>query len=179
MATDRLFLALRPDAPAAARIRELAQRLRAACGLAGQPLPLDRLHLTLYFLGDHAGLPPELLAAAETAAGSTRAARFDIRLDSVKSFVGGRGPAPLVLCRQDGSPPLVRLRRQLETAIARTRQFPADSRAFQPHVTLLYDRQRLAPRSVEPVAWTATEVLLVRSLIGRAQHEVLARYPLR
>jgi 2'-5' RNA ligase len=45
-------------------------------------------------------------------------------------------------------------------------------------VTLLYDEHRVARQCVEPIAWTAREFALVRSLLGKSQYEVLARWPL-
>ncbi len=169
VATDRLFFALRPDAAATQRIHELAQRMRVVYELAGEPLRPEHLHLTLLFLGDHAGLPPSLLAAAETAGRNMRTAPFELVFDRVMSFRRKRNP-PLVLCRDDLCAPLLVLRHQLG----------ADRKhAFKPHVTLLYDRKMVSPQEVAPICWTATEVLLIHSLIGRKQHEVLGRYPLR
>jgi 2'-5' RNA ligase len=169
VATDRLFFALKPDLAAAVRIHALALRLGEEYGLTGKPLALERLHLTLSFLGDHDGVPPQLLAAADARAGRLRAAPFELALDRVVSFER-QGAAPLVLCRAEPSAPLIELRRQLG----------ADATPeFRPHVTLRYDPRHIALRAVTPIAWTVTEVLLIRSLIGRGQHEVLGRYPLR
>ncbi|MEJ0099974.1 MAG: hypothetical protein WDO12_09600 [Pseudomonadota bacterium] len=74
-----------------------------------------------------------------------------------------------MLCRDDDRTPLDELRRQLH----------ADPlRSFKPHVTLLYDRKVISQQELAPVGWNVAEVLLIRSLIGHARHEVLARYPL-
>lgn len=169
MATDRLFFALRPDLAAAVRIHALSLRLGEEYGLTGRPLALERLHLTLSFLGDHDGLPPPLLAAADASAKRLRAAPFELTLDRVVSFER-KGAAPLVLCHEEPCSPLEDMRRQLG----------ADPmQEFRPHVTLRYDPKRIALRTVTPISWTVTEVLLIRSLIGRGHHEVLGRYPLR
>jgi 2'-5' RNA ligase len=166
---DRLFFALRPDEAATQRIHELAQRMRAVYELAGEPLLPEHLHVTLHFLGDHAGLPPALLAAAETAGRNMRAAPFELAFDRVMSFRRKRNP-PLVLCRDELCAPLMVLRHQLGAERAH---------GFKPHVTLLYDRTMVPGQEVAPISWTATEVLLIHSLIGRKQHRVLGRYPLR
>ena len=51
---------------------------------------------------------------------------------------------------------------------------------YTPHLTLLYDPQQVPVRAVEPpLGWTAHDVVLVRSRIGRSSHEVLSRWPLR
>lgn len=59
-AMENLFFALRPDAAAAQRAHALALRLRAEYGLTAQPLPLERLHMTLCFLGSYTSLPDGL-----------------------------------------------------------------------------------------------------------------------
>jgi RNA 2',3'-cyclic 3'-phosphodiesterase len=167
--TDRLFFALRPDVAATARIGEITQRMRAVHELAGEPLLPQHLHVTLLFLGDYAGLPPALVADAEAAGRKLRAAPFELKFDRVMSFRRKRNP-PLVLCRDDSCAPLMVLRHQLGAE---------QKHGFRPHVTMLYDRKMVAAEEVAPVVWTASEVLLIHSLIGRKQHEVLGRYPLR
>jgi 2'-5' RNA ligase len=168
VATDRLLFALRPDLAAAVHIHALALRLGEVYRLTGKPLALERLHVTLCFLGDHAGLPARLLAAADALAKGLQVASFGLAFDRVMSFEH-RGDAPLVLCRDDACPPLDELRRQLGAD-------PAHS--FKPHVTLRYDPKRISLQEVAPISWNVTEVLLIRSLIGRGRHEVLGSYPL-
>lgn len=170
MATDRLFFALRPDLAAAVRIHALALRLGEVYGLAGKPLQLERLHVTVCFLGNHDGLPPELVTVARAVAGNLRAAPFELSFNRVMSFERTRGDAPLVLCRDDACLPLDDLRRQLGAD-------PAEG--FKPHVTLRYDPKRISLQEVAPICWNVTEVLLVHSHVGRGRHEVLARHPLR
>jgi RNA 2',3'-cyclic 3'-phosphodiesterase len=168
VATDRLFFALRPDLAAAVRIHALALRLGEVYGLTGKPLPLERLHVTLCFLGDHDGLPPQLLAMADALAKQLRSAPFELAFDRVMSFERRRD-APLVLCRDDACASLDGLRQQLGAA-------PGES--FTPHVTLRYDPKRISLQEVAPISWQVTEVLLIRSLIGYGRHDVLERYPL-
>ena len=50
---------------------------------------------------------------------------------------------------------------------------------FKPHMTLLYDRKYVAPQPIRPLRWTANEVVLIDSLVGRSQHIVLGRWPLQ
>ena len=175
---DRLFFALRPDVAAARRIERLALDLRESLGLTARPLAADRLHVTLCFLGDYAELAPPLVAAADAAANGLRHAPVELTFDRVMSF-RRQGDAPVVLCRKDECAPLAQLRASLREAVACTQRFKPDSRGFKPHVTLLYDRQPVPLREIAPIGWSATEVLLIRSLIGRGKHEVLGRYPLR
>lgn len=178
MAKDRLFFALRPDALMAARIHQLALQLRQSHGFSGRPLAVGRLHVTLCFLGEFADPAPALVAAAHDAAADLHEAPFELAFDHVTSFARP-GDAPLVLCRQDSCAPLTRLRERLCEALARTGCFQLETREFKPHVTLLHDHRQVPPQAIAPIAWIVTEVLLVRSPIGRGEHEVLGRYPLR
>jgi 2'-5' RNA ligase len=45
-------------------------------------------------------------------------------------------------------------------------------------VTLLRDNRRIAEQSIEPISWTAREVVLVHSLLGQTIHRDLVRLPL-
>jgi 2'-5' RNA ligase len=168
VATDRLFFALRPTLDAAVRIHALALRFGEVYGLTGKPLALENLHLTLCFLGEFDGVPPPLLARVEAMGQQLHAAPFELAFDRVMSFERRHDP-PLVLCREDACAQLDELRRQLGVD-------PVES--FKPHVTLRYDRRKIPLQEVARISWIATEVLLIRSLIGHGRHEVLGRYPL-
>ena len=70
--TDRLFFALFPTLGAAAQVYALQQELRIRHGLWGRPLAIERLHVTLCHLGDHAGLPSSIVLRAREAAQNIR-----------------------------------------------------------------------------------------------------------
>ena len=53
------------------------------------------------------------------------------------------------------------------------------SQAFTPHLTLLYDAQRVESVPIAPITWTVREFSLVHTLIGRSRHTVLERWSLR
>ena len=46
----------------------------------------------------------------------------------------------------------------------------------QPHVTLLYDARSVDEHPIQPIFWTVTEFVLIRSMKG---HDYLGRWPLR
>ena len=177
-ATERLFFALRPDAAATARIRELTLQLCATHGLKTLPLAIERLHLTLCFLGDHAGLSPQQLAAADEAGRSLRQRPFGVAFDHLASFGRNKGAAPLVLCHAAESAPLHQLHDSLAAHLAQSELFQLDPRPFRPHVTLMYAEKFFDEQPVAPISWTVSEVLLIQSRIGRGHHEVLGRYAL-
>jgi 2'-5' RNA ligase len=176
---DRLFFALYPDEETARnRIAPLANRLRSELHLQGRVLAVERLHMTLHFLGDFAGLPEELLNAAQAAAASVRLACFELCFDVAASFDHHRGHRnPFVLQGAAGSEGATALRHALGQALAAA-GIPSDPR-FTPHVTLLYDDRVVPPQTLSPpVRWTAREVVLVHSLVGRGTHVPIARWPL-
>ncbi|MDI1268788.1 MAG: RNA 2',3'-cyclic phosphodiesterase [Polaromonas sp.] len=176
--TDRLFFAIYPDAAAAAQIARLAQQLRAEHGLQGKPLKPERFHVTLHHLGDHAGLPQDLVAAACVAAAGVAAAPFDITFDHVASFTSAPRNRPFVLRGDDGLAPLAAFQQSLGEALKNTVLGRWAKPGFTPHVTLLYDDRSVPAQAVTPVSWTAHEFVLVHSLMGQTRHVPLARWPL-
>jgi 2'-5' RNA ligase len=162
----RLFVALRPPGPA---LRHLAAALPVRS--AGT----DRWHLTLAFLGelgDRAPLRGPLRAAARTCR------PLELRLEGSGAFrgsgavwVGLGGEVDALLA--------------LQAAVAgacRTAGVPLEERPYRPHLTV-GRRPALDPAALASYAgpaWTAHEVELVRSHLGRpVRHEVLDRFPLR
>src|SRR5258708_15265318 len=88
--TDRLFFAIFPDAPAARRTAEIAERLCGRRGLTGRPLASCRFHVSLHGLGDYVGLPNDVVAKARAAASIVTAAPFGISFECAGSFGGPR-----------------------------------------------------------------------------------------
>ena len=50
---------------------------------------------------------------------------------------------------------------------------------FNPHLTLVYRPHQEFLRPIEPLIWEAAELVLIHSLVGRTQHRVIGRWPLR
>jgi RNA 2',3'-cyclic 3'-phosphodiesterase len=172
-----VFFALRPDEATAQQIHAMALRLRDANGLRGKLHSVDTLHVTLCYLGDFMGVPPELLEGADLVGRAQRAMPFELAFDRILSFHNNRKQLPVVLCRADDCAPLTALRARLGAALSGIgRKY--EPRSFRAHVTLLYDTVEIPEQQVGPISWTVRELLLVRSLIGQGHHEVLARYPL-
>lgn len=176
-ALDVLFFAILPDRPAADRTATIAEELRRARGLTGRPLGCSRFHISLHGLGAYAGVPKDVVARAGAAAAAVRAAPFRVALDRVASFAGRRRQLPLVLHRHPFVDPLLALHGSLGAALARA-GFRRVSRPFTPHMTLLYDARQVPPCSVEPVAWTVREFVLIHSRVGLTQHIPLGRWSL-
>ena len=176
--TDRLFFAVLPDEAAAARAVAVTDTLYAAHGLSGRRLPTRRLHVTLHHVGDFAGLPNDLVARANAAGESLRHAPVAIHFDRASSFIRRHRTLPLVLRGGGQVIPLIAFQHALGEAMARQGLRPVAGNSYTPHMTLLYDPRYVETRAVTPLEWTAREFVLIRSLIGKAQHEVLGRWTL-
>jgi len=159
----RLFFAVWP-APAAAReLARIGEALAALVG--GKPMPAEKLHMTLVFLGS---LGEEEKAAAALAASQVQGRRIAMTIDSVGSFrrsrVGWAAP----------SSPGVALA-ELEARLAgamRSRGFTLEDRAFTPHVTLVRKIDKPVPRApVQAVEWRSKAFTLVEST-GDGRYEV-------
>lgn len=177
---ESLFFALLPDAAAAERAAAAGTRLREQHGLRGRLLPRERLHVTLHYLGEYAGVPPTLLAQARAAAQALRAEPFELRFDQAGSFSGNPRARPLVLrgdaqCQQA----LHRLRQALLQALGRHGVAARAEAAYVPHMTLAYDERLLPLQAVPEVAWTVRELVLVRSLQGQGRHLREGTWPLQ
>lgn len=175
---DRLFFALLPDKPAAARAAMIAHRLRDQFQLTGEPFQRERFHVSLYHLGDYAGVPNAILAKAIEAASTVAAPPFEVVFDRAASFASRRRRRPLVLRGDQGSPPLADFHHALGRAMKGRGLGRWVGARFTPHVTLLYDRRHIEAREVEPVAWIAREFVLIHSLIGQTRHVPLGRWPI-
>lgn len=176
--TDRLFFALFPDPATAARLAALARDQATRHGLHGVPLPAERLHVTLFHLGDWTGLPRDVVAAASRAAAQVRSAAFELCLDEVASFANRREKKPLVLKAPGGNRALRSFRAELARQLGLQGLARAAGESFEPHVTLLYDRRVVPAEPVQPVAWWAGEWVLVHSLLGQGRHLRLGSWPM-
>ena len=172
-ATDRLFFAVRPDLETAAEIAERTRRWRVEHGLTGRPLKPEHLHVTLFHVDDANGTPSaELIEALAERASAVEMPAFRVGFDRVMSFNNGA----FVLGGDESVIGLEVLQQRLSDALDAS---PRPARRFVPHVTLLRDSRRIAAQPVEPIGWTAREIVLVHSLLGRTIHRDIVRVPLR
>lgn len=175
--TDSFFLAVYPDEAAASRIRDEAARIRIEHGLRATPIPGDRLHITLHYLGAFAGLPADTIEQARAAASSVAMPAFHVTLNRIESFASRRPKRPLVIAG-DPDEAFCAFVDTLGQALQAAGIFVKSHPRFIPHVTAFYDEHRVASRSIAPIEWSVREFALVHSLLGRSQHEVLFRWPL-
>lgn len=134
----------------------------------------DRLHVTLAITGDFrqwpVGFVDGMLRAGEAAA----AAPFEMVLDRLS--IGNRSAA---LRPGHVNPGLKALHTAIAGAMAHAGVPLREGWRFSPHMTLGYGEGRPVQQAVEARTWRAEEFVLIRSLVGRTQHRVLGRWPLR
>jgi RNA 2',3'-cyclic 3'-phosphodiesterase len=182
--TDRLFFAVLPDADAIAAIRQCTTQLRSRHALRGHPIIDGRLHISLLGLGDYEGIPELALKTFSHAASMVSLVAFDVCFNRALTFANNKADPlkqkPFVLAESTGSSGLSALQRSLIASLQKIGFGIKAPSSFTPHVTLLYDRQRLDAADVAPVTWTITEFVLVRSQIGdvRRPYDILGRWSL-
>lgn len=169
--TQRLFFALWPDAVARDRLQALGEHIPRS---QGKPVPVDKLHLTLAFLGAVDG---ETRRCAEGVADGIGVPPFRLALDWLGHF-----PRPRVVWVGTNTPPpaLLALVEGLAEGLERC-GIPREHRPFRAHLTLARKVRRFSGTgTVEPVTWPVNEFSLVRSrtLPQGAVYEVLRRWPL-
>jgi 2'-5' RNA ligase len=182
----RCFVAASLADPARSAVLVYLDELRAATSGVGWTRP-DNLHLTFRFLGDVAATRvPSLVERLR--AGLTGVMAFEMRVTGVGAFPSVSRPQVLwVGLESPAIAPLAATVRRLCEAEG----FPAEPRAFRPHVTLGRVRTR-SRRDAPDLAFLARdgarrfeaapvrEVVLYRSRLGAggARHSPLAIFPL-
>jgi RNA 2',3'-cyclic 3'-phosphodiesterase len=164
----------------AAAMAEVQSRLPT-----GRAVPEENLHLTLALLGD-AG--EEVLAALDEEMSGARLPVAEIRFGGLDTFAEMERGLVFATVLPDAG--LTALQSKVER-IARMAGADLPRRRFRPHVTLARSnrqpkgpaRDRMATAlgmSVAIPGFTATEVVLYRSTLGRdgALHDPLESYPL-
>lgn len=175
----RLFFALLPDAAPQARLAQAAIALKARHpDLHARWVNPARYHATLHFLGDHALLRQDVVDAAMAAARGLHVAPFEWVLHEAASFQGRQPPCILRSARVPE--PLQRLWQNLRRGLVLAGQGRHVARSFTPHVTVAYSQGvRLGVTPIEPVAWRVERFALVHSVVGQADYQVLAEWPLQ
>ena len=145
-----------------------------AHGLVGKPLLPHRLHITLHDLGNFAEVPADLVKLALAAGNAVTAVAFDVTFNHAMSFPSS---GTYVVCGDaDGTAALVAFRESLGVAMAEVGL--KVKKSFTPHMTVAYDRTRIARHDIDPIIWTAGEFMLIKSHVGKGIYDELGRWPL-
>jgi len=174
---SRLFLALPVPPEAAARLSALLPRL------PGRPVALANLHLTVRFLGEIDEVASDRLTAALDEA--PLGGELEVALGEMGAFPRPARASVLWLAIVKGTERLTKLNGLVEEACEEAGLEPVD-RPYAPHLTISRIRPAIDVRPViasyrfETVKWTAPELVLFQSHLGRggAIYEPVERFPL-
>jgi len=168
----RLFFALWPDEVLRRAIADVAHDMLSGIG-RGRMTRVDRLHMTLQFLGDFrtsAAIVERAMASAESIEAPTS---FDLALDRLGTFGRNRVAWLGTSACPEG---LVQLHRRLGRALEARGLRPEHADAFVPHVTLARGIGATAEGEVPALHWHVREFVLVDSTAG--EYRILGHWPL-
>jgi 2'-5' RNA ligase len=167
-----LFFALWPEASAAAELARLAVDLAPA--LEGKPVPQEKIHLTLAFLGNPGG---DAIERAIDVGDATAGDAFALEIDHVGAFRGAR-----VAWAGVAAPPaaLLGLHAALRSRLVAA-ELPVEERPYAPHLTLVRKIARALPRTALPgtIGWSVEGFALVESAPGTGRYATVATWDLR
>ena len=164
----RLFLALWPEPPVRARLARFRDGWTWPAG--ARPVPDERLHATLHFIGS---FPRDGIDALGERLEAVPIVPMLLRANASDLWRGG-----VAVLRLEPEPALDALHEELGRVLAEF-GVPLDSRPFVPHVTLA--RKAAGARWPDVPAgltWEASGFALVESIGGtRSRYQVLRSYP--
>jgi 2'-5' RNA ligase len=174
-----IFLAILPDLETTQSLAALTTRLQNQYGLRGKPRPMDHLHITLHDVGRFREVPDVLIQSISRAcdAIARKTMAFEITLNQALSFRRNSAPYPLVLEGDStANAALFTLHEHLLSVLKSPTGQDSKSTSFRPHLTLSYADAMPNAVSIEPIRWTACEMVLINSVQGRTQHQHLAKW---
>jgi RNA 2',3'-cyclic 3'-phosphodiesterase len=178
---ERLFFAVMPDTEESACAWQFGRQFLYKRDLNWSELGAKRLHVSLHPVGDYKRLESKHIYAAGLAADAVSMRRFEVKCSSIKSFAGApprRGKPPrrplVLLCEGEG---LFELHESLGTNMRQNGLKAAD--VFTPHMTLSYGPRLLPEEPIEPISFTAREIILIHSELWLSRYNMIGRWPLQ
>ena len=146
----RLFVAAEIGERLAGRVGTLIEDLRARVSATAPRakvtwVAVDRLHVTVRFIGEVDDARVELLRAAVRP--PLQVDRFDVRLAGVGSFPTGRSPRVLWIGVTEGLASMKHIEREIGVRLA-SAGIPEESRPYNPHLTVARVREPAGLTSV-------------------------------
>jgi 2'-5' RNA ligase len=173
---ERIFLAALPDEKTRARIHAFAEAQKREKGFTANLILPEHLHITLFHLGDWPKLPEEIVNLTLGAASQVNVPAFEVAFARAESFRNSTGVYPFVLTSE--KTPWRVLHEALRVALVNAGLGGATKGDFEPHITLAYDKVRVKPFAIEPIAWTVRDFVLIHSQLGKTAHTHLGRWSL-
>ena len=164
----RLFFAFR----IAACVRGLVAVHRDELGYASSIVSDDRLHMTLAITEDHPGFPRAAVDPLRAIGASLVASPVPLRLDQLSASRNSIALRPTRRIRALTELTGTLGRRMAAAGLLRHRW------RCNPHVTLLYREGAPFIHTIDPICWTASDLVLIHSIVGEHRHVELGRWPL-
>ena len=177
-ARESLFFAILPDTRSLDQCVAIQQWLQREHLPLASPRPPAAVHVSLYCVGKSARIPEAVIAAARQAGTAIEACQFELAFDHIITFLLPQDNA-IVLAGNGGRELLRQLHVQIAIEMQRLGENANLNPNFQPHATLLYDKD-VVPRITlqQPVLMAAREFVLLHNRRGQAGYEELGRWPL-
>lgn len=173
-----VYLALQPPPEAAAqalaRLDASGQRRR----ISARPVAPDRLHVSLFRVGDFKHPPTPVFAKVMEAVGAVAARPFVVEFNRLGGWRAGDPPWPVVLWGDEGVIGVSALYSAIHRAMRRIDMAPRREPEIVPHMTLVYDKAEVPETRIEPVRWTVDEFVLIHAVHGEGRHDVVGRVAL-
>lgn len=166
----RFFFALRPPERLAHGIAAFADEIAED----GYRITARRLHVTVAITQDYDERPDYLVDTMLRVGEAITSAPCPLRLDRLV-----QGNTAVLLMPGPGHAELRALHRAIADGMASARAPLRKGASFSPHMTLLYRKGAPLDRRIAGFEWTAQELELIHSHVGRRWHETLGRWPLR
>ncbi len=175
---ESLFFAILPDAQSLDECVSVQQWLQQDYLPLASRRPRSVVHVSLYCAGRSPRIPDRMIAAALRAGATIQACQFELTFDHVISFLLAQRNA-IVLAGNGGRELLRQLHVQIGIEMSRLGEDANLNPNFQPHATLLYDRD-VVPRIAlkEPVVMAVREFVLLHNRQGQSGYDELGRWPL-
>lgn len=178
---EDLFFALLPASEAKFLITKTANEFSEEQGLRGKLVDEARYHVTALFVGDVGMFGKTAIQSMSQAAAAVASTTdtFRLELNRIGGF-GARGRlSPLALHHQHENPAFSNLAQHLHKELLRKGIRPKKGPSSKLHLTLCYRETFVEATPITPIGWQVTELVLIKSLLGKGQHVQLGRWPLR
>ena len=180
------FFAVLPPDEIRAELTRLRLDMAAQERFHGKAVAPERLHLSIARLYDcePADLPKSmkhLEALANEIAVRVTMPSFEVCFDRLQTFRLKKDKQTwqyqyLLVLSSAPTAGLVRFRDLFRRSFAK--RGLGVTKAFNPHISLIYGNRPIAPRNVTPRQWVVGDFALVQSFHGQGKHVILKRWPL-
>ncbi len=176
---NNYFFALSPSPEVRQQLANVADQLNSSRKFNGSFVPSERYYFKLHELGQTQRCTPSLVEKAIVAANKIRAKPFNVVLDTFTCADGRNGRFPGVLTSVNELLEMKKFWQLLKNNLLAVKLGVELSDSFYPHITLLYNRQRLVETfPVTPISWRINDFVLIESPVNNCEQNEVGRWVL-